>query len=119
MARSRVYSHDVRCPACGYNWMPRHGSSKGRQVDRCGDCKRYHSPDAAYTRPSASDQERGLALYQEGVSLSAIARRFGVTPAAVSRWVKKGARRTVPVAPPGPAAHRRPCRSAAGRGDCL
>ena len=119
MARPRVYSHDVRCPAGGSNWMPKHGTAQGRQVYRCGDCQRYHIPDAAYTRPSAADQERGLALYQEGSSLSAIARRFGVTPPAVSRWVKKGARRTVPVASPGPAAHRRTRGLAAGRGDCL
>ena len=76
--------------------MPKHGSSKGRQVYRCGDCKRYHIPAAAYTRPSAADKERGLALYQEGVSLSAIARIFGVTPPAVSRWVKKGGSRHCP-----------------------
>ena len=70
--------------------MRQNGFTNGRQVYRCGDCGRYHTPDAAYTRPSAADKERGLALYQEGVSLSAIARRFGVTPVAVSRWVKKG-----------------------------
>ena len=90
MARPRVYRHHIRCPACGSNRMPKHGTSKGRQVYRCGDCRRCYIPDAAYTRPSAADKERGLALHAEGVSLSAIARTFGVTPPAVSRWVKKG-----------------------------
>ena len=89
MARPRVYSYHIRCPACGSNWMPKHGTSKGRQVYRCGDCGRCYIPDAAYTQPSAADKERGLALHGDGVSLSAIARTFGVTPPAVSRWVKK------------------------------
>ena len=96
MARPRVYSHHIRCPACGSNWMPKHGTSKGRQVYRCGDCGRYYTPAAAYTRPSAADKEQGLALHGEGVPLSAIARTFGVTPQAVSRWVKKGGRRRCP-----------------------
>ena len=37
---------------------------------------------------SAADQERGLALYGEGVVLRAIARAFGVTPPAVRRSQK-------------------------------
>ena len=97
MARARIYSDDIRCPACGSNWMPRNGTSKGRQVYRCGDCGRYYIPAAAYTRPSAADKEIARALYQEGTSLTAIARRFGVTPPAVSRWVQ-GVRNDVAVA---------------------
>ena len=62
------------------------------KIRRCGDCGRCYIPAAAYTRPSAADKEQGLALHGEGVSLSAIARTFGVTPQAVSRWVKKGGR---------------------------
>ena len=96
MARPRVYSHNIRCPSCGSNWMPKAGTSNGYQVHRCDDCGRYYIPDAAYTRPSTADQERGLALYQDGISLSAIARTFGVTPPAVSRWVKKGGVRCCP-----------------------
>ena len=65
--------------------MPQNGTSKGRQVYRCGDCGRYYIPDAAYTRLSAADKERGLTRHAEGVGLSAIARTFGVTPPAVSR----------------------------------
>ena len=42
------------------------------------------------TRPRASDKERALAVYQEGSSLSAVARIFGVSVPAVSQWVKKG-----------------------------
>ena len=90
MARPRVYHHDVRCPECGSNWMPKDGTSKGRQVYHCGDCGRRTIPDAAYQRPSAADKKRALAMYQEGSSLSAIARIFGVSVQAVSKWVKKG-----------------------------
>ena len=95
MARPRVYRHDVRCPECGSNRMPKDGTSKGRQVYHCGDCGRRTIPDAAYQRPGAADKERALAMYQEGSSLSAVARIFGVSVQAVSKWVKGGA-------PPGP-----------------
>lgn len=86
---ARAYRDDILCPSCGSNWMAKNGSSlKGQQVYLCGDCGRSVTPDAAYTRPSAADKEIARALYQEGSSLTAIARRFGVTPPAVSRWVK-------------------------------
>ena len=64
MASSRVYRHDVRCPECGSNWMPRDGASRCRQIDHCGDCGRRTIPDAAYQRPGAADKERALAMYQ-------------------------------------------------------
>ena len=46
--------------------------------------------DAAYQSPGPADQERALAMYQEGSSLSAVARIFGVSVPAVSQWVKTG-----------------------------
>ena len=67
MARPHVYRHDVRCPECGSNWMPKDGASKGCQVDYCGDGSRRTILDAAYQRPSAADQERALAMYQGAV----------------------------------------------------
>ena len=91
MAHPRVYRHNVRCPECGSNWMPKAGTDQGRQVYRCGDCRRYYTPDAAYHRPSAADRERALAMYQEGSSLRAVGRVFGVSTQAVSRS-KRGAR---------------------------
>ena len=84
IAHPRAHRHNVRCPECGSNWMPKDGASKGRQADHCGDCGRRTIPDAAYQRPSAADQERALAMYQEGIS-----RIFGVSVPAVSQWVKK------------------------------
>ena len=88
MARPCVYRHDVRCPECGSNWMPEGGASESRQAYHCRDCGRRTIPDAACQRPSAADQERALAMYQEGNSLSAVARIFGVNVQAVSQWVK-------------------------------
>ena len=79
MARPRVYRHDVRCSECGSNRVPKDGAPKGRQVYHCGDCGRRAIPDAAYQHPSAADKECALAMYQEGSSLSAIARIFGVS----------------------------------------
>ena len=70
--------------------MPKDGASQGRQVYHCGVCGRRTALDAAYQRPSAADQERALAMYQEGSSMSAIARIFGVSVQAVSQRVKGG-----------------------------
>ena len=58
-------------------------------------------------------------MYQEGSSLSPIARIFGVNAPAVGKWAKKGARRPVPDAP---AWRKAPCgRSGrpAGGADCV
>ena len=85
MARPRVYRHDVRCAECGSNRMSKDGTCKGCQVYHCGDCGRRAIPDAAYQRPSAADKERAPAMYQEGSSLSAIARIFGVSVPAGSK----------------------------------
>ena len=38
MARPRVHRHDVRCPECGSNRMPKDGTSQGRQVYHCSNC---------------------------------------------------------------------------------
>ena len=32
LARPRAYNHDIRCPECGSNRMPRNDASPGRQV---------------------------------------------------------------------------------------
>ena len=93
MARSRVYRHDVRCPDCGSNWMRRDGFTNGKQAYSCGDCRRRYVPHGAYRRPSAGVKERGIAMYTEGSSLSAIGRVLGYSAAAVQGWVEKGGAR--------------------------
>ena len=62
-------------------------------------------PDAAYTRPSAADQELGLAMYEEGVALRYRA-HFWRNPAGSQPVGQKGGRRTVATAPLWTAAHR-------------
>ena len=89
MARARVYRHDVRCPGCGSNWMRKDGFSGGRQAYRCGDCRRRHLPGGAYLRPGPEVKERGIDLYLEGNSLSAVGRILGYSAVAVQGWVKK------------------------------
>ena len=88
MARPRAHNLDICCPECGSNRMPQNGASPGRQVCRCGDCGRYCTHGAVYTRPSAADRELDVAIHGAGVSQSAVARIVGVTPPAVRRWVK-------------------------------
>ena len=89
MARPRVYRHQVRCPECGSNRMPKDGHSKGRQVYHCGDCGRRYIPEAAYHRPSAANKECAVAMYRESSSLRATGRVFGVSAQAVTLWLKK------------------------------
>ena len=107
MARARTYRQDVPCPECGSHWMRKDGVPKGRQAYCCGDCGRRIIPDAAYQRPSAADKERALAMYQDGSSLTSIARTFGVSIPAVSAWVKKGAPAPGADTSPRPPAQRR------------
>ena len=67
---------------------PLHPVSAWAEAQRlvcCGDCRRCCTPDAAYHRPSAADRERAVAMYQEGGSLRAVGRVFGVSTQAVSR----------------------------------
>ena len=89
MARPRVYRYDVRCPECGSNWMPKDGTSKGRQVYHCSDCGRRTIPDAAHQRPGADDEERArpgyvsylLVCRQSASGLQGGDRRHGGRPA--------------------------------------
>ena len=90
MARPRVYRHDPRRPDCGSNWMRKDGFTNGKQAYNCGDCRWRSVPGGAFRRPGTVVKERGLALYLEGNSLSAISRLLGYSVPAVSGWVKKG-----------------------------
>ena len=40
----RAYRHDLCCPHCGSNWLPKYGRSKGRQAYHCGDCLYKFTP---------------------------------------------------------------------------
>ena len=89
MPRARVYRHDLRCPRCGSNWVSKHGFGQGRQVYRCGDCRRRHVEGASYHRSSPEVVDRIMALYGEGLSLRAIGRVVGLSSRSVYFWVKK------------------------------
>ena len=41
----RAYRHALRCPHCGSNWMPKYGTSRGKQTYRCGDGKHRYTPE--------------------------------------------------------------------------
>ena len=90
MARPRAYNHDIRCPECGSNRMPKNGASPGRQVYRCGDYGRHYTHGAAYTRPSSTDREPDRALLGTGSPQAPWRAWWVVTPPAVHRWVKRG-----------------------------
>ena len=85
----RVYRHDMRCPHCGSNWLPKYGSSRGRQTYRCGDCRYKYTPDGNRHYYSEEVKDRALSMYGEGSSISAIARILDVKLGTVYSWVKK------------------------------
>ena len=91
MARERSYRHDIRCRHCGSNWMPKDGHTRGRQVYKCGDCKRKYTADAARPRFPEQTKRQAVQMCIEGASISAAARVVGASATSVSGWVKRGA----------------------------
>ena len=89
MARARAYRHGIRCRHCGSNWMPKDGHTRGKQVYKCGDCKRKYTAEAE--RPHFPDhaKRQAVRMYVEGASLSEAARVVGASVPAVSGWVKE------------------------------
>ena len=85
----RVYRHDLRCPHCGSNWLPKYGRSRGKQTYRCGDCKYKMTPSGNRHYYSEEFKGRALSMYSEGSSISAVARVLGVKLGTVYSWVKK------------------------------
>ena len=99
--------------------MRKDGHAPGRQAYHCGGCGRRCVPGGPYSRPSrAVKEQRAIAMYAEGSSLSAIGRVLGYSAPAVLGWVKKGACRTEATAGAQPAADRGPGWASAGGGDC-
>ena len=90
MARERAYRHDLRCRRCGSNWMPKDGHTRGRQVHKCGDCKRKRTADTELPRFPEHIKRQAAQMRIEGASISASARVVGASAASVSGWVKKG-----------------------------
>ena len=93
MARERVYRQDIRCRRCGSNWMPKDGHTRGRQVYKCGDCKRKYTADAEQPRFPEQVKRQAVQMCIEGASMSDAARVVGASVATVSRWLgKRGSR---------------------------
>ena len=72
MAGQRACRHDMRCPHCGSNRMPKDGRSQGKRTYRCGDCKYRCAPDGSRHCHSSKVIERALTMYAEGASVAAI-----------------------------------------------
>ena len=89
MARERSYRHDIRCRHCGSNWMPKDGHTRGRQVYKCGDCKRKYTADATQPRFPEQVKRQAVQMRIEGTSISAAARVVGVKSETIYSWVKK------------------------------
>ena len=89
MGKPRSYRHNLRCPYCGSNWLPKAQRSKGKQTYRCGDCRYRFTPDGNRHYYSEKVKRQVLSMYAEGSSISAIAKVMNVKLATVFSWVKK------------------------------
>ncbi len=74
MAQPRVYRDGIQCPRCGSNWLPKYGSSRGKQTYRCGQCFYHFVPETE--RPHQPERMKNLAvsMYPEGSSIEAVSR---------------------------------------------
>ena len=78
MAGQRAYRHDMRCPHCGSNRMPKDGRARGKRTYRCGDCKYRCDPDGDRHYYSSKVIDWALAMYAEGASVAAIGRAIEI-----------------------------------------
>ena len=85
----RIYRHDLRCPHCGSNWLPKDGCSRGKQTYRCGDCHYRFTPGGNRSYYSEQVKSQALAMYLDGSSISAIGRVLHIKLGTVYAWVKK------------------------------
>ena len=89
----RAYRHDLRCLHCGSNWMPKYGTSRGKQTYHCGDCKHRYTPEGNRHYYSERVKSQAARMYLEGSSISAIGRVLGVRLEMVYSWIQKKPRR--------------------------
>ena len=89
MAAKRVYRDDMQCPRCGSNWLPKYGHFRGKQTYRCGQCLYHFTPGTDRPHRDQKVKDLALALYGEGLGLSAIGRVLGEKLGTVYAWVKK------------------------------
>ena len=85
----RAYRHDLRCPHCGSNGMPKYGTSRGKQTYRCGDGKHRYTPDGNRHYYSAAVNGQAVSMYPVGSSRSAIGRVLQAPLETVYSWIRK------------------------------
>ncbi|WP_206215237.1 IS1 family transposase [Desulfovibrio sp. ZJ200] len=90
------------CPKCHACTVYRSGKILGKQRYRCKNCGFQFTRTTPRGRP-ASEKALAVTLYTMGLSLSAIARIFHVSPPAVLRWVRTFAERVYEKPEPGEA----------------
>ena len=89
------------CPKCHASTVDRNGKILGKQRYRCKECGFQFTRTTARGRP-AHEKALAVTLYTTmGLSLSAIARLFHVSPPAVLRWVRNFAERIYEKPEPG------------------
>ena len=78
----------MNCPRCKRENAVKNGKAKERQRYKCKSCGFQFTRLTTRGRPP---WQRALAvfLYCRGISISAIARMFSVSPSTVFKWVRK------------------------------
>jgi transposase len=95
-------THPDRCPRCGGAALIKSGHACGRQRRRCKACGLQFTRTTPRGKPAAMKRE-AIELYCTGLSMNAIAKRFGVAAQSVLRWVRDHADRHCPRPEPGTA----------------
>jgi transposase-like protein len=80
-------THPDRCPRCGGATLIKSGHACGRQRWRCKGCGFQFTRTTPRGMPAAVKRD-AVALYCTGLSMNAIAKRFGVAAQSVLRWVR-------------------------------
>lgn len=75
------------CPSCRATHLIKSGHACGRQRWTCKVCGRQFTRTTARGKPLAL-KTKAVELYASGLSMSATAKRLGVSGQSVFRWVK-------------------------------
>jgi transposase-like protein len=75
------------CPRCGGTALIKSGHARGKQRWRCKGCGLQFTRTTPRGMPAAIKRE-AVELYCTGLSMNAIAKRFGVAAQSVLRWVR-------------------------------
>ena len=78
----------MNCPRCKREDPVKNGKARGRQRYKCKSCGFQFTRLTSRGRPP---WQRALAvfLYCRGISITAIAQMFSVSPSTVFKWIRK------------------------------